>query len=176
MRVLSKTLGLALVALFAVHAGEARAQQAASLNGTFTYAAESSDNVNAAINQAIGRMNFAMRPIARSRLGRTNQPYRTVSISQTGGQVSITTDNRAAIVTPASGSAIKWKREDGETLDVSTAVSGTRIEQVFKAEDGQRTNVYTLSPDGQTMTMQVTVTSGRLPEPLTYRLVYRRAS
>lgn len=174
MRVVSKALGLAVAAMFVVQAGEAQAQ-AASLQGTFNYVAEGSDDVRAAINQAIGRMNFAMRPIARSRLNRTNQPYRTVSIAQTGGQVSITTDNREAIVSPADGSTIKWRREDGETLDVSTAVSGARIEQVFRAEDGQRTNVYTISPDGRTMTMQVTVTSDRLPQPLTYRLVFRRA-
>ena len=50
------------------------------------------------------------------------------------------------------------------------------LHQTFRAEDGQRVNVYTLSNNGNTMTMNVTITSPRLPDPLTYRLVYNRAS
>jgi hypothetical protein len=80
-----------------------------------------------------------------------------------------------AIVVPASGAAVKWTREDGETFDVSGKVAGSTLTQTFVAEDGKRVNVYTLSPDGKTLTMNVTVTSPRLPKPLNYKLVYRRA-
>jgi hypothetical protein len=162
---------LAMVVSATGHAGA----QASPFNGSFTLVAEQSDNVEQAINQAIGRMNIATRQIARPRLRRTNQPYQRVTIATTSSQVSITTDSRAPITTAAAGTPIKWTREDGEVLDVSTTWDNNRLRQVFAAEDGRRENVYSLSPDGRTLTLNVTVTSGRLPQPLTYRLVYQRA-
>jgi hypothetical protein len=175
MRFVSRAAGLALFAVFAVHAAEAQAQ-ATPVQGTFAYVEEGSDNVAAAINQAVARMNFVTRPVARGRLTKTNQPYRTVVITQNGGEVSVATDGRPAIVNRANGPAVKWTREDGEVFDVSTAVTGSRVEQTFKADDGQRVNTFTLSPDGQTMTMRVTITSPRLAEPLVYSLRYRRTN
>jgi hypothetical protein len=165
------------LAVTAVAAVQVHAQaQASPFNGTFTYVAGESDNVDQAINQAIARMNVATRQIARPRLRRTNQPYQRVVISTTASSVSITTDNRAPITTSAAGAPIKWTREDGEVLDVSTTWQGNRLRQVFAAEDGRRENVWSMSPDGNMLTLNVTVTSGRLPQPLTYRLTYRRAS
>jgi len=39
-----------------------------------------------------------------------------------------------------------------------------------------RTNTFTVSPDGRTLTLGVAVSSPKLPRPLTYKLVYTRAS
>jgi hypothetical protein len=41
---------------------------------------------------------------------------------------------------------------------------------------GRRINDYTLSPDGRTLTMQVTETSPQLSQTITYKQVYRRVS
>ena len=48
--------------------------------------------------------------------------------------------------------------------------------QTFRAEDGSRTNTYSISPDGRTLTMHVVLRSPRLPQPLEYNLVFNRAS
>lgn len=152
----------------------ASAQQA-SLKGTWRYDASASDNVAQAINTAVQRMNFVTRPIARGRLTRTNQPYQRVTVDFTSSQVTVTTDGRDPIVSPANGTPIKWTREDKEVLDVSTEWENGVLEQTFKAEDGQRVNRYSVGADGK-MTMEVTITSPRLPRPLTYKLVYNRAS
>lgn len=173
MRKIRYSLLAALVAVIAVTA-QAEAQ-ATSFNGTYTLVPEQSDDVNEAINQAIRRMNFAVRQIARPRLRRTNEPYQQVTLATTAQAVSITTDARAPISTNPTGTAIRWTREDGEVLNVSTTLEGTRLRQVFAADDGERENVWTISPDGRTLTLDVTVTSGRLPQPLTYRMVYQRA-
>ena len=167
---------LAVLALAAVLPASAGAQQTAGLRGTFTYNAQASDNVNQAIERAVARMNFVTRPIARGRLRKTNAPYQRIAIAFTPQQVTVTTDERAPIVTPANGTPIKWTREDGEVLDVSTEWENGALEQTFKAEDGQRVNTYTVSADGNTLTMNVTITSPRLAAPLTYKLVYNRAS
>ena len=55
-----------------------------------------------------------------------------------------------------------------------TRVEGNTLTQEFSTKDGQRINIYEVSPDGQTLTLQVTVSSQRLAEPVKYRLVYRR--
>ena len=152
----------------------ASAQQA-SLKGTWRYDASASDNVAQAINTAVQRMNFVTRPIARGRLTRTNQPYQRVAVDFTSSQVTVSTDNRSPIVSPSNGTPIKWTREDKEVLDVSTEWENGVLEQTFKAEDGQRVNRYSVGADGK-MTMEVTITSPRLPRPLVYQLVYNRAS
>lgn len=150
--------------------------QEASMRGTWTFNAQASDNVNQQIDRAVQRMNFVTRPIARGRLRRTNQPYQRLVISYTPQQVTTTFDQRAAISSPGNGTPIKWTREDGEVLDLSTEWENGRLKQTFRAEDGQRVNTYSVSADGNTLTIDVTVTSPRLPQPLTYKMVFNRAS
>jgi len=149
-------LALALAAVL-----PASAQQA-GLKGTWRYDAQASDNVATAINTAVQRMNFVTRPIARGRLTRTNQPYQRVTVDFSSSQVTVSTDNRDPIVSPANGTPIKWTREDKEVLDVSTEWENGVLEQTFKAEDGQRVNRYSVNAEGK-MIMEVTITSPRLP-------------
>jgi len=173
---LSRTATRFALALLLAALPAALSAQEATLKGTWRYNAQASDNVLQRINAAVQRMNFVTRPIARGRLNRTNQPYQRLVVDFNAQQVSITMDQRAAITTPANGTPIKWTREDGEVLDVSTEWENGVLEQTFKAEDGQRVNRYSISGDGSTLTMNVTVTSPRLPSPLTYKLVFNRAS
>lgn len=153
----------------------ARAQES-SMRGTFTLDRAQSDDVNRAIETAVARMSFVTRPIARGRLRRTNQPYQRVVINFTQSEVTVTTDQRRPIVSPANGTAVKWTREDGEVFDLSTSWDNGRLVQSFHAEDGTRTNTFSISPDGRVLTMNVRITSPRLSSPLTYKLVYNRAS
>lgn len=169
LRRLLSLLGLSTAALVPAQA------QNAALSGTFAYNASASDNVGSAVAQAVRRVTPVLRSLASRRLRSTNEPYRTVSIAQSGGQITITTDGSTATQTPANGTAVAWRRPgDGDRLQVSTAWSGATLRQTFRAEDGQRVNAFTLSPDGRTLTMNVSVTSPRLPGGLAYRLVYTR--
>jgi hypothetical protein len=170
-----KRLLFAALAGFALLAPEVGSAQAPTLSGNWVRHAEGSDDINAKINEATARMNVAIRGIARGRLRKTNAPYQRVTIAFTPQQVTITTDSRAAIQTPGNGTPIRWKREDGEMLNVSTEWKNTVLEQTFAAEDGKRVNRYTLSPDGRMMTLEVTITSPRLQQPLVYRQMYHRA-
>ncbi|MFP5503687.1 MAG: hypothetical protein ACLGIN_14445 [Candidatus Sericytochromatia bacterium] len=147
---------------------------APKLEGTFVHVSAESDSIDKAIEQAVTKVNFLIRGIAHSRLKATNEPYGRITFDLAPKQITITMDDRKPIVTPASGQAIKWKREDGEVFDVSTRWVGESLEQTFSAEDGKRVNRFSLGPDGQKLTMKVTVSSGKLPQPLTYTLVYRR--
>ncbi|HYH83395.1 MAG TPA: hypothetical protein VEX86_26610 [Longimicrobium sp.] len=170
----TRTLLLALAAL-ALPLGAATAQES-TMRGTFTFNRAASDDVNRAIETAVSKMSFVTRPIARGRLRRTNQPYQRVVINFTPQQVTTTFDQRRPIESPANGQPIKWTREDGEVLDLSTEWQTGRLVQTFRAEDGSRTNTYSISADGATLTIRVTVRSPRLSAPVEYNMVFNRAS
>lgn len=164
-------LALALLACLSTAAG---AQT--HLNGTWTRNRQQSDNVHAAIDTVIRRMNFLVRPIARGRLRTANVAYERLVITSTDDRVNVTYDERAPVITPANGAVVKWRREDGEFFDVSTEWENGALVQTFRAPDGRRVNVYTVSADGRTLTMDVTLVSPRLSAPLRYKLVFDRAS
>ncbi len=148
--------------------------QTANLQGTFTYVPEKSDNVDQAIEVAVSRLNFFVRSIARKRLREMNEPYQRIAIEMTPTQISITGDKSAPIRTAADGTPGDWRDEDVEVFKVSTRWEGNVLKQEFSAKNGQRINAYEVSPDDQTLTMRVTVSSMRLKEPVKYRLVYQR--
>jgi opacity protein-like surface antigen len=166
-------LAAALAAALVAAAAPADLAAQAQIAGTYVYVAERSDDVRKAIEEGTARMNFVTRRVARGRLENTNAAYQRAVIAQTGGNISITFDARKPVVSPASGAAVKWTREDGEVFDVTTTVAGNRLTQRYVAEDGTRENVFTFNDDG-TMTIAVTITSGRIPAPIRYTLAYRK--
>lgn len=175
---------LAVLALFAVLPSAVRAQQGSQLRGTWALNRQQSDDINAKINTAVARMNVVVRQIARPRLRSTNTAYPRLVIVQDAGNTRIEMQGRPSVSSPTNGSPVLWHRETGRTctpmrgdcVQVTSQWANGTLTQTFRAEDGQRVNVFTVSPDGDTMTMNVTITSPRLPSPLTYKLVYNRAS
>jgi len=145
-----------------------------SLQGTFLNEQQSAKTVETAIEAAVAKMNFIKRPIARSRLKKTNEAHRRVEIAIGSGEISIAFDGRKPVQMPADGKTIRWTREDGETFDVNAAWDGDRLVQTFKAEDGTRANAFSVGPDGR-LNMLVTLTSPQLEQPLVYTLTFSRA-
>ena len=153
----------------------ATAVSAPTLQGEWEFTPEGSSDINDAIEGAVAKMNFIKRPIARSRLKKTNAAYRKISILRTAESIVVGFDGGKPVHMPASGATVKWKREDGETFDVSGTWQDARVTQKFVAEDGSRQNVFRLNETGDAVTLEVTLTSDQLPTPLTYALSYRRA-
>jgi len=168
---------LTALALLALAAPQPAAAQAApgvdAFAGDWAYQPDRSDDIERAIERGIDDMNFITKRIARGRLRSTNEPYRTIAIAAPDGRVSTSYDGRAAIVSPADGTPIRWRREDGEMLDVATLMEEGTLVQTFVAEDGSRENRFRLNDDG-TLDLIVTIRSERLPAPIVYRLGYRR--
>ncbi len=149
--------------------------QSAALQGTFTLQPGAQETVVSAITSGTANMNFIKRPIARSRLKKTNlPPYAWVKIEHTPTEVSIEMDGRKPIVTPADGKSIKWTREDGEVFDVNTVWEQGNLKETFVAGDGSRENLFEPGADGQAMVLQVTIRSPQLKQPIVYRLNYRK--
>ena len=150
--------------------------QESSLDGTYILDETDSDNINEAIETAVGKLDFVRRDIARGRLEKLNPAYRKVAITSSPNEISVTVDNQPPLRTPAKGAPVAWAGPDGRKVNASMQLAGRRLAQTFTSADGRRVNDYTLSPDGRTLTMQVTETSPRLSQTITYKQVYRRVS
>jgi hypothetical protein len=148
------------------------AAQEPSLSGTWTQTR--ADDIAAAINSTVADMNFIKRPIARGRLTKVNPAYKKVMIAISDKEVVVKFDERAPIHMPPAGKAAPWTREDGDKFMVAAQVGKEQLIQTFKNEEGERTNVFRLSPDGRTLTMSATIKSPKLPKPLTYTITFGR--
>jgi hypothetical protein len=149
--------------------------QTPNLSGTYTYDPGASQNIAAAIKKVTSQMFFGS-GMATDRLTKTNQPPQQLVITQTASDITNQADNGQAIKTTMNGTPVSVTREDGEALQVSSVWQGTTLQRSFQAQDGLRVNSYSLDPSGKTLTMGVQLTAGRLPAPLTYQLVYRKAN
>ena len=152
------------------------AGQDSGLDGTYILDETDSDNVNEVIEDSVGKLNFVSRDITRARLKKLNPAYRQVAITSSPNEISVTVDNQPPLRTPAKGAPVAWVGPDGEKVNASMQLAGRRLAQTFTSADGRRVNDYTLSADGRTLTMQVTETSPRLPQPIAYKQIYRRVS
>src|SRR5690349_1787385 len=96
-----------LLAMIAAVAVAAQADEPA-LQGTYVNEQQSAQTIEAAIETAVAKMNFIKRPIARSRLKKTNEPHRRVEIGIGGSEISVAFDGRKPVQMPADGSTIRW--------------------------------------------------------------------
>lgn len=158
-------------------AATAGAPDAVLPEGTFTYALmpDSSGDVKAAINKTVDGMNFITRPIARGRLAKVNPVPHQVRIQLSKDTVSAAFDGGNPVITPVSGEVVPWTNSlTHETDKAHAAVSGDTVRQTIEAKDGQRENAFVFTDGGARLHLVVTVTSHRLPRPLTYELIFRR--
>jgi hypothetical protein len=157
-------------------AAEAQSDPHAMFTGQFHFAGGARERaaLDAALEREVQGMFFAIRPIARSRLRALNPAYASVTIRFVNGNIEMVLPGAPFFRSPESGASIAWTAEDGNPAHLSQRFDGTRIVQSIVASNGSRRNTYTVSPDGQTLTMSVYITAGQLPGPLAYTLTYRR--
>lgn len=151
------------------------------LEGQFIRDGAASDDVAAAIERAVAPMNFVTRPIGRSRLRATNQPPADVRFALPPDSIVVRYAGQPELRARRDGSPREWRNAAGEPFEVRVTVTaapdgGVLVRQTFVAEDGRRENAWHLDAEGATLTLDVTVSSPRLPQPLRYRHVFRRAS
>ena len=153
---------------------EAGGTPVSALEGSWIWVERESDSIDRAIERGVADLGFVIRPVARRRLRSTTQPYRRIRLDLAHGDVATEYDGREPIRSPADGSVTRWQREDGEMLELATTLRDGVLVQTFTATDGSRENAFSPSTDGERLTLRVTIRSDRLPDPIVYRLVYRR--
>ncbi len=164
---------LCVPALFAADTAKPMPKNVAPIPaGVFTL--QSSPDLPSGIEQATEGVPFLARGLAEKRLVDLNPAYRKVVLSQDASTVTIQFDGRQPVRVPLKG-GMAWTREDGETFWVSAVASPSKIVQTYKAKDGERTNEFTLSPNGQSLVLKVSVRSPKLSKVLNYSMVYAAA-
>jgi hypothetical protein len=143
------------------------------LHGVFVNPTQSEQPIKVAIEEGAAQVNFLVRPIARSRLKKTNPNVTRVAISRSGDDITIQLGTSKPSTARPGGPTVKWSRDD-EEFDLVLNWEGTTLGQSFAAPDGKRINRYTLSADGKTLSVDVTVISDRLKNPVKYSLVFTR--
>jgi hypothetical protein len=167
---------VALLLLAAALPGAAQEDTAAepAFEGTFRLAMSqqaATQRIHAQIEEAVEQVNFIIRGLARSRLQSTNVPYRTIRRSRAGDRVTVRYDDITYTTTLDQRETVT---RGSEQLPLLQQLRGRHLYQTFTGDDGNKRMVHTLSEDGSSLWLDVTVTSSRLPEPLRYRLRYRR--
>jgi hypothetical protein len=143
----------------------------------FTLVPDSSDDIRAAVNTTVQHMSFITRPIARGRLNKVNPTPQRVRIEVTRDTLAVAFDGGNPVITPLSGDTVSWTNSLTKEVDRTHAtITGDTVAQTIAAHDGQRENAYVFTDTGTRLRMHVTVTSPRLPRPLTYTLLFRNAA
>jgi hypothetical protein len=171
MRSLRGPIALSLVLV----ATATRLQAQAQLNGRYVYDARASDSLPAVIDRAVEGVGVLMRPMARQYLSRSLVAPEWLRITYEAPNVSIATNRTVTPINgPVNGAPVHIDR-GSEVLEVSTTWANGRLERTISSEGMLRVNTYSLSPNGNTLTMTARMTSPQMDQPLTYRLVFQRA-
>lgn len=128
--------------------------------------------INDAISRAVADMGFISRGVAADRLREKNPVRRTLETEVDGERIRITYGDATYETRSRDWETVT---ATGEQMELLQTASDDSIYQTFRAPDGEKTTVYRFSPDGERLTLDITLTSPRLPEPLRYSLQYRRA-
>jgi hypothetical protein len=146
-----------------------------NLQGTYTLTdpAAATTTIKNAIEATVKGMWPIIKGEAREKLEDKNlPPSKQIIISYANADVTI--ESEPGTITTAADGMFVDRTILGENIRVSTKWKGEKLERTFKGAEGQRVDTYSLSVDGKTLTMQVTVTSPRLSRPCEYELTYKR--
>ena len=130
------------------------------MRGTWTLNVRASQPVTRSINQAELRWLV--------------QPAEQLVIDVTRTQTTLTFDG-TTMSSPSNGTPVEWTAPTGSVYHLSTEWENRRLEQTLQGTS-TRTASFRMSQDGQTLTLHGRVTGPQLRRPLSYRLVYNRAS
>ena len=157
-------------------AAPAAAQEAPRLGppaGVYEFVPSESDAIDEKVDRAVAHMNFLIRGIARGRLRGANEPIDRIEIRYPGDTVWVSLrQDEAPVTSPRNGTAVDYRRADGEVLRVRTDLSPDTIDQFFDSDDGDKRMVYRMRADGL-LALDVEVLSEKLREPFRYTWVFR---
>jgi hypothetical protein len=132
--------------------------------------------VTKAIEASVSDKTMFTKGTVRGRLNDFNfPPPEWITISLTPTEVTIETDQSESLKT-SNGTSKTWPHK-GYRFQVSTKWVNGSLERTFEGAGGLRTNTYSLSDNGKTLTMRVYAVSTakiKLTQPLTYELSYQR--
>jgi hypothetical protein len=136
-------------------------------------AAETQQMVDAAIERGIRDMRPLQRRIARSRLKAVSPASAELRIVEQEDRLATEFDGRRYSA-PANGSPAGGVDPQGKRITVSYHVVGDVLHARYVGGDGETRMDFEPIDDGQGLTVQVTVMSKEIPEPVRYNVHFRR--
>jgi len=127
-----------------------------------------------AIERSLDGMIFIAKPIARPKLRKASRILPSFSFEFPEGWIRSLTPGNPVAMSRDSGEVARFTSGDGEQLRLSQRFLGLKLVQDFSSSEGTRRNEYSISPNGSTMGLTVTITSSKLPQPLVYKLTYQK--
>ncbi len=148
----------------------------ARLSGNFRYVGGERQRaaLRDAIEKAVEQLNWVIRGIGRSRLEAVTKIPPAVRYEVGSSTIKMTYFGRPTMEAPADGSFVSRTDPQGKPMQVSFSIKGDTLVQIFKGENGVRTNKVSVSEDGSRLTVRVSIKSNRLQDPLKYKLTYKR--
>lgn len=132
--------------------------------------------IDAAIERAVGEMNFFLQGVTRDQLREKTPLNRRIDLDfLADGRISCVFDSRFTYTT-RPGVAQPFTLPDGAAVDVTQHFRDGRLEQYFGHSLGRRWNHYAVSPDGRTMTVTATQQGPMMPVPVHFTLEYQKRS
>lgn len=143
--------------------------------GTYRFGGSAAEEAarSAAIDRCVDTLFFAIRGIARSRLSNGTKIEPWVSFGFEAGMIQYRTPSSPVATSPEQGTVVDYTSH-GDRSKLSQRFADGRLNQVFAADEGKRTNDWSLAPDGSTLTLRVTISSPKLSVPVGYSLTYRK--
>jgi hypothetical protein len=129
-----------------------------------------------AVERSVDGMFFISRGIAYGRLMRTCEICNTYTLSFAAGEAVVRGPCQLPDVSPGDGREVEHRTKYDETSQLSQRFVKGALVQDFRGEEGARRVVWSLEPDGETLRVQVNISSKHLPHPVDYTLTYRRAA
>jgi hypothetical protein len=131
-------------------------------------------SVPAAVERSVDGMFFISRGIAYDRLLRNCEICSSYVLSFTPSQVMVSGPCQLPDISPADGREVEHRTKLDETSQLSQRFVDGALVQEFRGEGGSRRVVWKLDPDGETLHVQMVISSHHLPHPVDYTLTYRR--
>jgi hypothetical protein len=146
------------------------------LAGEYVFVGGSAEraSVPAAVERSVDGMFFIARGIAYDRLLKNCEVCARYTIAFSAGNVSVAGPCQVPDVSPEDGREVDHRNKLGETSKLSQRIVGETLVQEFRGDGGTRKVTWTWLPDGDTLRIEFTITSGHLPRPVDYSLTYRR--
>ena len=145
-------------------------------NGTFEYthgAAEEQGRLDA-IEGVVQQLNFIIRAYARKRISSRLKPYDKILFQFDGDVLTTRFDQHPTRETPLDGTIVNFKDRKGRDAFIQRTRKNKQIHERGGRDGNVRTSVYRFSQDGQTLFVDVTIESVRLPDAIRYRLTYKK--
>lgn len=130
--------------------------------------------VPAAVERSVDGMFFIARGIAYDRLLKSSEICTRYAFDLGAENISVAGSCRTPDVSPADGREVDHHTKQGEASKLSQRFVDQTLVQDFRGDEGARKVVWTLLADGDTLQVQVVISSKHLPRPVEYSLTYRR--